>query len=123
MGGLEKRIRDLERLYGEATPEQEDTAARDRRFYGFAVPALDAMQRIRRAPIDEEPHRYHVDKLRAAAPITVAAHVAALAVLGHEDEDEAREILDGLERERGLDPGPHEKLIGAFQAMVEHHAS
>ncbi len=117
MGSLERRIEALEQLIG--PPEQEGTAARDKLFHDFTIRALNAMAHIRRAPIDEEPHRYGVEKLRDEAPITVAAHVAALAHLDHEDADEAREILEDLEQDRGLDPARHEALIDAFAGLVE----
>jgi hypothetical protein len=57
-----------------------------------------------------------VEKRRGESPVTVAAHVAAFADLGHEDE--AREILADLERERGLDPSLQEGLIEAFAALA-----
>ena len=46
-------------------------------------------------------------------------HAAALAALGHEDEDEAREILARKAEERGVRLETMEKLIDGFAAFVE----
>jgi hypothetical protein len=81
--------------------------------------ALETLAHIRRAPIDEERWRYRVEKLWGEAPVTVLAHVAALSALGHEDEDEAREILAVMEQGRDLDRGRHEALLEAFAWIVE----
>ncbi len=117
MGSIEKRIEALEAAFG--AKDAPDTGERERLVDAFSRRALEAMASIRRAPIDEEPYRYNVEKLRGESPVTVAAHVAALAALEHEDEDEAREILADLERERDLDPARHERLLEVFARITE----
>ena len=116
MASIERRIEALEAAH--AGPAASG-GGREKLAGVFSRRALDAMASIRRAPIDEEPWRYNVEKLRGESPVTVAAHVAALAGLGHEDEEEAREILAGMEAERGLDPRRHERLLEVFARIVE----
>jgi hypothetical protein len=115
VASLERRIEALERAY--AGPAARGTGEREKLVGVFCRRALDAMASIRRAPIDEERYRYSVEKLRGEAPVTVLAHVAALAHLGHEDE--AREILEDLEQDRDLDPARHERLLEVFARIVE----
>jgi len=54
---------------------------------------LAAIAHVRRAPIDRPPHGYAKEKLHALVPWALAQYVAALSVLRHPDEDQAREIL------------------------------
>jgi hypothetical protein len=117
VGSLERRIEALEAAY--AGPPARGTGERTKLVGDFARRALDAIAHIRRAPIDAEGWRYSVEKLRGESPMTVLAHVAALSALGHEDEGESREILVGMERERGLDPSRHERLLELFAGIVE----
>jgi hypothetical protein len=107
----------LEATY--AAPAASGTGGQERAVSEFARRALDALAHIRRAPIDEERWRYSVEKLRGESPVTVLAHIAALRALGHEDEGEARKILAGLEAERDLDRGRHERLLEAFARIAE----
>ena len=124
MAGVEKRIAALEVVYAASSSEAAASAGeRERLVSDFAGRTLDAMASIRRAPIDAEPYRYHVEKLRRESPMTVTAYVAALAHLGHLDEDEARAILADLERERDLDPALHQKLIDLFAVLVRRSSS
>jgi hypothetical protein len=118
VASLEKRIEALEAQFASSSEAAASTGERERLVRVFAGRALDAMARIRRAPIDEEPYRYHVEKLRGESPVTVAAHVAALAHLEHEDEAAAREILAEKVKKRDLNPAPLEKLIDAFAVLV-----
>ena|SRR3712207_1888636 len=67
---------------------------------------LDAMAHIRRAPIDRPEWRYEVEKLKDRGPFAIACHVAALAHLEHSDEERAREILEEVEAERGIEDSP-----------------
>ncbi len=113
---IEKRIEALEAAH--ARSADTSSGAGEHLGFDFAKRALDALARIRRAPIDAEWWRYRVEKLEGESPVTVAAHVAALAALDHPDEEAAREILADLERERGLDPDRHEKLISGFAVLV-----
>jgi hypothetical protein len=54
---------------------------------------LVAIAHVRRALIDHPPHGYEIQNLRAREPWALAQYVAALTMLRHEDEDEARELL------------------------------
>ena len=117
MASIERRIEALEAAYAE--PAADGTGGRERLVSDFSRRALDAMAKIRRAPIDPEPWRYGVEKLRGESPMTVLAHVAALSALEHEDEREARGLLESMERERGLDPSRHERLLEVFARIVE----
>lgn len=121
MGSLGRRIEALEASLAcsEAEPAGGVSPERELLAREFMRRSLEALASIRRAPIDPEPHRYSARKLRGQSPVTVVAHVAALAHLEHEDEDEARRILAELVEERGLDPAPHEKLIGMFARFAE----
>jgi hypothetical protein len=115
MGSIERRLKALEtRLQPEAPAGSEE---RERIISEFMRRALDAMARIKRAPIDAEPYRYSVEKLQGESAVTVAAYVAALARLEHEDEDEAREVLARLVEQREIDPTTLEKLIGMFVGL------
>ena len=122
MAGIERRIEALEAQFAASSEAAASTGERERLLKKFAYRALDAMARIRRAPIDEEPYRYSVEKLRGESPVTVAAHVAALAHLEHEDEAAARAILEEKARERDLSPARHEKLIDAFAVLVRRES-
>lgn len=73
--------------------------------------AIDALARIKRAPIDEERWRYDVEELRSESPVDAAAYVAALACLKHEDEDEARAIFEARLEERNADGATLKKLV------------
>jgi hypothetical protein len=117
VASIERRIEVLEAAY--AGPAASGTGEREKLVSDFARRALDAMASIRRAPIDAERWRYGVEKLRGESPMTVLAHVAALSALEHEDEEEARELLAGMERERGLDRARHERLLEVFARIVE----
>ncbi len=118
MGSIEKRISDLEAAHARtAAPATHDRRAR--LMDDFIGRTLDAMASIKRAPIDHEDVRYTCARLRGLGPLPVAAYVAALVALGHEDEDEAREILAQRVEERGVSLDTMEKLIDGFAAFVE----
>jgi len=85
---LERRLRDLETVYAHSPRGPSDTNARE-----FVSGVLRAIAHVRRAPIDHPPHGYEIQKLRAREPFSLAQYVAALTILRHEDEDEARELL------------------------------
>ena len=76
------------------------------------------MAHVRRAPIDAERWRYSLEGLRDESPVTVAAHVAALATLRHPDEGGAREIL--AER---AEEGTLPELVGAFARFVDNRTN
>jgi hypothetical protein len=122
VAGLEKRIADLEAQFAASSEAVASTGERERLLEKFVHRALDAMASIRRAPIDAEPYRYSVEKLRGESPVTVAAHVAALAHLEHEDEAAARAILEEKARERDLSPARHEQLIDLFAVLVRRES-
>ncbi|GEM_PF-2671670 len=118
MGSIEKRISDLEAAHARASAPA-DHSRKERLIDDFIGRTLDAMASIKRAPIDHENVRYTCARLRGLGPLPVATHVAALAALGHEDEDEAREILARKAEERGVRLETMEKLIDGFAAFVE----
>ncbi len=113
---IERRIEALEAAFG--AKDAADTGARVKLVGDFERRALEAMARIKRGDLNPEQYRYSIEKLRGESPVTVVAHVAALAALEHEDEDEAREILADLERERDLDPALNEKLLEMFADIM-----
>ncbi len=113
---IARRIEALEAAF--ALTQQADTGERERLVSAFERRALEAMASVKRGDLDPEPYRYNVEKLRGESPMTVTAYVAALCALEHEDEDEAREILADLERERDLDPTPLEKLLEMFADLM-----
>ena len=108
MASLDRRIEALEKLYASSTAEERSAAERGRKdlvskaLHG----ALVAMAHIRRAPIDREGWRFKVGNLRDLEPFTIACHVAALAHLEHSDVERAREILEEVEAERGIEGSP-----------------
>ena len=108
MGSLDRRIEALEKLYAQSTAEERSAAERGRKeLVSKAMHGtLDAMAHIRRAPIDREPWRYEVEKLKDRGPFAIACHVAALAHLEHPDVQRAREILEEVEAERGIEDSP-----------------
>ena len=88
MASLKRRLRDLEVVYAHSPRGPSDTNARE-----FVSGVLAAIAHVRRAPIDHPPHGYEIQKLRAREPWALAQYVAALTILRHEDEAEARELL------------------------------
>ena len=88
MASLERRLRDLEAVYARSLRGPSYTNARE-----FVSGVLAAIAHVRRAPIDHSPHDYEIQRLRACEPWALAQYVAALTILRHEDEDEARELL------------------------------
>ncbi len=118
MGSIEKRISDLEAAHARASAPA-DHSRKERVIDDFIGRTLDAMASIKRAPIDHENVRYTCARLRGLGPLPIATHVAALAALEHEDEDEAREILARTTEERGVSLETMEKLIDGFAAFVE----
>jgi hypothetical protein len=118
VGSIEKRISDLEAAHARTTASA-DHSRKERLIDDFIGRTLDAMVSIKRAPADQEHVRYTCARLRGLGPLPIATHVAALAALGHEDEDEAREILARKAEERGVSLDTMEKLIDGFAAFVE----
>src|SRR5215208_7743200 len=92
MGGIEHRLRALEEVYARSSGLTGGGGGggftRE-----FVSGVLATCAHVRRAPIDHPPHGYEIQKLRAREPRTLAQYVAALTILRHEDEDEARELL------------------------------
>ncbi len=117
MGSIERRIEALEAAFG--AKDAADTGEGVKLIGDFERRALEAMASVKRGNLNPEPHRYSLEKLRGESPVTVVAHVAALAALEHEDEEGARELLADLERERDLDPARHERLLEIFAAIIE----
>ena len=111
MASLERRLRDLEAVYAYSPRGPSDTNARE-----FVVGVLRAIAHVRRAPIDHPPYGYEIQKLRAREPFSLAQYVAALTLLLHEDEDEAREILAEEAK-----PGDEPVLWSLIDAVVDRH--
>jgi hypothetical protein len=91
VASVDRRIEALEKLYQADSAQERTTADRGRKELVSRALAqtLDAMAHIRRAPVDEEPWRYEVEKLKDRGPFTIACYDAALANTKHPDEDEA----------------------------------
>jgi hypothetical protein len=64
----------------------------------FITGVLAVIIQIRRQPIDLPLYQYSVDKLATLNQWSLAQHLAALRILEHEDEDEARALFGGDER-------------------------
>jgi len=106
---LERRLQDLEAVYAHSPRGPSDTNAR-----AFVSGVLRAIAHVRRAPIDHPPHGYEIQKLRAREPFSLAQYVAALTLLRHEDEDEAREFLAEEAK-----PGDEPVLWSLIDAVVD----
>jgi hypothetical protein len=112
MGIIDRRIEELERILAESGGGGgEDERLRKK----FMHTALDAMASIKRAPISEPPWKYEVAKLHEKSPFDVAAYVAALSGLDHEDE--ARGILAKKLEEQDIDAAHFERLTNLMVAM------
>ena len=99
MGSVDRRIEELERSFAESPQfggggggEAGDMARR------FVTGVLTVIIQIRRQPIDLPLYWYRVDKLPTLNQWSLAQHLAALRILEHEDEDEARALFDGDSR-------------------------
>ena len=93
MGSLENRLRNLEAVYAHSPRGSEAGGGGSGGTRELIGGVLVAIAHVRRAPIDHPPHGYEIQKLRAREPWALAQYVAALTILRHEDEDEARELL------------------------------
>ncbi len=99
MGSVDRRIEDLERSFAESPQfggggggEAGDMARQ------FVTGVLAVIIQVRRQPIDLPLYQYSVDKLPTLNQWSLAQHLAALRILKHEDEDEARALFDGDSR-------------------------
>jgi len=122
VASIEKRIEALEDCYRTSEAGQRaTTASREHEELRRRVwsSTLNAVAWIRRAPVDPPQWRYEVGKLRDKRPFAIATHVAALAILEHSDEDEARRILAEVEAERGIEDSPMWKMIAGVIAAME----
>jgi len=108
VASIERRLRDLEAVYAHSPRRPSDTNARE-----FVSGVLRAIAHVRRAPIDHPPHGYEIQKLRARELWALAQYVAALTILRHEDEDEARELL-------AEEAGDDAVLWSLIDAVVDH---
>lgn len=90
---LQRRIAELERA---CASEARDPGGKgpNEHVRQFLAGSLHACSHIRRAPIDRPPWRYEANKLRNLKPFNLAMYLAALRMLEHEDEPEARKLLD-----------------------------
>jgi hypothetical protein len=116
LASLNRRLQQHEELYAESAAEESTAADRSReKLVSKAMHgALNALVHLRRAPIDREPWRYEVEKLKDRGPFAIACYVAALAHLEHPDEERAREILEEVEAERGIEDSPLWALIDSL---------
>jgi hypothetical protein len=113
MGGIEHRLRALEEVYAWSPGLTGDGGGGGfTRELGSGV--LAACAHVRCALIDLPPHGYEIQKLRAREPWTLAQYVAALTILRHEDEDEARELLAEEAK-----PGDEPVLWSLIDAVVD----
>lgn len=117
MGSIDKRLENLERF---VRPSEEASDADRRQLVRELLRrALDALAHVKGSSIDHERWRYSVERLRDESPATVAAYVCALRDQGHEDEAEARRILEEKVGEtEDVDPAALEKLMDAFAALA-----
>jgi hypothetical protein len=115
VGGLDKRIEALERLY-HSTAEERTAAERSREelLDKSWVGALDALARLKRAPVDDEKWRFNVERLREESPFTTACYIAALAHEEHPDLLRAREILVDTVAEQELEGAPLWEMIAGL---------
>ena len=121
MGNLDRRIEALERLYANSAAEERTAADESRKeLINKAIHgALDAMAHIKRAPIDEPPWRYEVEKLREKEPFTIACYVATLAHTEHPDEERAREVLKEVVAQRKIEGAPLWAMIDSLKATLD----
>ena len=114
MASLERRLRDLEAVYAHSPRGPEAGGGGSGGTREFVGGVLRAIAHVRRAPIDHPPHGYEIQKLRAREPFSLAQYVAALTILRHEDEDEARELLAEEAK-----PGDEPVLWSLIDAVVD----
>ncbi len=121
MGGLERRIQQLEELYHSRTAEERSYGERTREELSREAinRTLDAMAHISRAPIDREQWRFDVERLKDESLFTIACYGAALSHKKHPDEERAREILEQAEAEREVEDTPLWTLIGELERIFE----
>jgi hypothetical protein len=110
MGSLERRLSDLEASLREELKGSGPTETRR-----FILDYLSAVGHVRRALIDTPGLRYELGGLLDLSAWSVAAYVAALITLEHEDRFEARDILAAKNdlAEGDQDCNRLEKLVGA----------
>src|SRR5215217_5995936 len=113
MGGIEHRLRALEEVYARS-PGLTGGGGGGGFTREFVSGVLATCAHVRRAPIDHPPHGYEIQKLRAREPFSLAQYVAALTLLRHEDEDEAREFLAEEAK-----PGDEPVLWSLIDAVVD----
>ena len=111
MASLERRLQALEEIYARSRVRPPGSGPSSRQFVSGV---LAAIAHVRRAPIDRPPHGYAKEKLHALVPWALAQYVAALNVLRHEDEDEARELLAEEAK-----PGDEPVLWSLIDAVVD----
>jgi hypothetical protein len=116
VASLNRRIQQLEELYHSSTAEERTAANRSRKeLVSKAMHGtLDAMAHIKRAPIDHPPWRFEVEGLQDKGAVAIAYYVAALAHMGHPDEERAREILEEAVAEREIEGAPLWAMVGSL---------
>jgi len=124
VGGLKGRLERLEEHLRQRNAGHISEASRAREGLSrkLWVQMLNTAARIRRSPIDPEPVRYEVGKLRDESPISIACHVIALAGLGHEDEEEARRVLAEVIEDRAIDGAPLWEMVEGMTAALDRMA-
>jgi hypothetical protein len=124
--GLDKRIEALEKLYHTSYSNEEHYAAEvtreelSRKAWAGTLNALAHIKRapIERAPIDRPQWRYEVENLKDKGPFAIACYIAALTHKEHPDEERAREILEEVVAERGLEGDPLWTMIESLVAEL-----
>jgi len=108
-------LRDLEAVYAHSPGSEAAGGGSGSGLHReFVSGVLAAITHVRRAPIDHPPHGYEIQKLRARELWALAQYVAALTILRHEDEDEARELLA-----EEVKPGDDAVLWSLIDAVVD----
>jgi hypothetical protein len=118
--GLDKRIEALEKLYHSSTDEEHYAAevAREELSRKAWAGTLNALAHIKRAPIDRPQWRYEVENLKDEGPFAIACYNAALTHKEPPDEERAREILEEVVAERGLEGDPLWTMIESLVAEL-----
>jgi len=98
VGGVDRRLEELERSFAESPQFGGGGGEAGDRARRFVTGVLAVIIQVRRQPIDLPLYQYSVDKLATLNQWSLAQHIAALHILEHEDEDEARALFGGDER-------------------------
>ena len=90
---LQRRMAALEEAFADSDGGGQGKGPYEN-YREFVRAFFSALGHIRREPIDSPDTRYSIYKLHSLEAFDCGGYVAALAVRHHEDEEEAREILE-----------------------------